>query len=380
MMAWRAAAAVAALACAAAGPALADTAPLFVFHAPPEAIAQAQAARAALEASAARRGSVLVDLSEPAEPAARAPAHLRRAIEAYHDLRHADALAEASAGLDEAAATGALGLSPTELSDLLLYRALALTEQGDAARAWDDFVRAAALDPARKLDPVRFAPRAVEAFARASGAVAEAPTASLTVALAPDCAVWLDGRAAQPGARLTTTRGEHYLRARCPGHAPHGERLLIAGPEHRVEPALRPRRPPTARRVREVARARGFSAALWAEAVPEAGGRALLVLRLVDDTRAAGASSARRSPRRIALRIGAGAAGAVEAAVARLLEPVVEVTGPVAVRPAPRARWYRQPWFWGLVGAAAASAVLVPLAIDSDPPSGFDLRPGGDLP
>ena len=132
--------------------------PLVVFYAPADLgpAARGRARHADRRGPAARLGAGRSLAARP--PTASAPLQLRRAVEAYQDFRYAEALASADAGLAEATATGALGLSGSDLSDLLLYRALAVGERGDAARAWDDFVRAAALDPSRRLDPVRFPP------------------------------------------------------------------------------------------------------------------------------------------------------------------------------------------------------------------------------
>src|SRR5688500_10024013 len=149
-MPWRAAGLAAIAALVAAPRAAAEPpppTPLVVFYAAPELGPARIAVRGALGGAAQRRGTAMADLSPPDEPSASAALQLRRAIEAYQDFRYAEALASADSGLTEAAATGGLGLSSADLSDLLLYRALALGERGDATRAWDDFIRAATLDP-----------------------------------------------------------------------------------------------------------------------------------------------------------------------------------------------------------------------------------------
>ena len=145
--------------------------PIIVFVGPSDGPPEVAEARQALDGLARRRGTVLIDLTPkpPAKPRARS--HLRRGVDAYLAFKYDDALRAFDLGLAEAAATGADGLDPSQLSDLLLYRALTEAQRGDSTKAWDDFVRSAAVDPTRRLDPVRFPPRASETFTRAVGAV-----------------------------------------------------------------------------------------------------------------------------------------------------------------------------------------------------------------
>ncbi|HEU5055881.1 MAG TPA: hypothetical protein VFU21_05130 [Kofleriaceae bacterium] len=339
--------------------------PLIVFHADP-VDAVAERTRAALAQAAERLGAALIDLSPVPEPAPSAPLLLRRAIEAYHDFRYADALASADAAVAEAARTGADGLSATDLSDLLIYRALAYTEQGDAARAWDDFVRAAALDPSRKLDPVRFSPRVVETFGRAAKSVLAATPATLAIAAPDSCQVKVDGRDTSGQRAITVMRGEHYLRVVCPRHERHGAVVLVAGERHQVAPALRPRQPATSAKARALARERGIRRAVWATV-----GRGLLTLELH-----AGTAARPRATTAVGVT-GERAASAVAAALERLIAPP---PAPVVVRTVAPTPWYRKPWLWGVAGAVVASAILIPFVIDSGSPGGFDVRPTGAMP
>lgn len=344
-----------------------DGPPLIVFHADPvDAIAERT--RAALVQAAERLGAPMVDLSPVPEPAASAPLLLRRAIEAYHDFRYPDALSSADAGVAEAARTGADGLSATDLSDLLIYRALAQTEQGDAARAWDDFVRAAALDPSRKLDPVRFSPRVVETFGRAAKSVLAAAPATLAITAAEACEVRVDGRDTSGQRAITVMRGEHYLRVACPGHERYGAVVLVAAERHEVTPALRARQAATAAKARTLARERGIRRVVWATV---GGGRPLLSLQLY-------AGTAARPRASTAVGVGGDrAAVAVAAALGRLIAPPA---APVVVETIAPVPWYQKPWLWGVAGAVVASAILIPFVIDSGSPGGFDVRPGGAVP
>ena len=347
--------------------AAADGPPLVVFHADP-VDAVAERARAALAQAAERLGAPMVDLSPVPEPAPSAPLLLRRAIEAYHDFRYPDALSSAEAGVAEATRTGADGLSATDLSDLLIYRALVYTEQGDAGRAWDDFVRAAALDPSRKLDPVRFSPRVVESFGRAVKSVLATAPATLVVTAPDGCTVTVDGRDTSGQRALTVMRGEHYLRVVCPRHERYGAVILVAAERHEVAPALRARKSATAQVARGLAHERGIRRVVWASV-----GGGLFTLQLY-----AGSGARPRAQTAVGLGAGERAPAAIAGALERLVAPpAVPVVVKTTVEPTP---WYRRPWLWGAAGAVIASAILIPFVIDSEAPGGFDVRPAGAVP
>ncbi|HTM23467.1 MAG TPA: hypothetical protein VL172_23250, partial [Kofleriaceae bacterium] len=159
----------------------AEPAPILYAWAAADAPPVALEARAAVDEMARRRGTALIDRSPPAPASPDAPGLLRGAIEDYQAFRYEQALDKLERALDEAARTGAAGLTPTELSDLLIYRALVQEQRGDKTRAWDDFVRAAVIDPTRRLDPVRFSPRTVESFTRATDKVAAEAPVDLTL-------------------------------------------------------------------------------------------------------------------------------------------------------------------------------------------------------
>ena len=368
--AWLAAAISWSSAAARAAPPERDGPPLVVFHADP-VDAVAERARAALAQAAERLGAPMVDLSPVPEPAPSAPLLLRRAIEAYHDFRYPDALSSADAAVSEATRTGADGLSATDLSDLLIYRALAYTEQGDAGRAWDDFVRAAALDPSRKLDPVRFSPRVVETFARAAKSVLATAPATLAIDAPASCQVRVDGRDTSGQRAVTVMRGEHYLRVVCPGHERHGAVILVSAERHQVAPALRPRRAATAQAARALARDRGIRRVVW---VQVGGAGPLLTLQLY-------AGTAARPRAQVAVGLGTTSGARAPAAIAAALDRLVAPPpAPVVVERVVATPWYQKPWLWGVAGAVVASAILIPFVIDSEASGGFDVRPDGALP
>ena len=373
----------------AAAPAMAqEPAPLIVAVTPSEAAGQATPTRAALERVARDRATAFIDLTPAAAQSPQAREHLRRGIEDYQAFKFPTALQHLEAGLAEAIQTGALGLSPSELSDLLIYRALVLTELGDASRAWDDFVRAVVLDPSRHLDAARFPPRATEPFSRAVEQVTTGPTAALTLAvpttvpnagpspaganpLQPrSCRILLDGRLAVSGQPQTVPWGEHYVHIECPDRQPHGAVVLIKEPERRIEPTLQPRSRPAVGDALAVARRQGASALIWAELTLPDGVTPTLALQLLD-------VASGKARRRASLRAGPGSENDIVAAVTRLLAADTLVTAPVQRGPQP---WYRKPWFWGVVGASVATAVLLPFAIGGGESGNFDIRLRGDLP
>lgn len=338
--------------------------PLIGFHAPRGAPPAAAVAKGALARAAEQRGTAFVDLSPAAPPPAEAPRDLARAIEAYHQVAYDDALARADDGLTEAATSGARGLTPAQLGELYLYRALAASELGDSARAWDDFLRAATVDPTRTLDPARFAPRVVESYQRAVAAVAAQPRLTALVEAPAACRRWLDGREATE-AELGAVRGEHIVRVECPGHAPWGASIALATDRQVIRPALVAEEPPGPAALGASAAARGLDGAVLAR-VTTVEGRAVLVLeRVARDGRVA---------RRVSATLGRDAGPAARGALDRLLE----VGGPVVAttRPAER-RWYEHPLVWGAVGVAVASAILVPIALSGgDGATGFDVEIG----
>jgi tetratricopeptide (TPR) repeat protein len=352
--------------------------PLVIFFAPAPAAAEAAAARGALARLARAEATALVDLSPALPPAPTAPARLRRAIEAYEAFRYDEALGDLDQAIAEAASTGAAGLEPSGLSDLLLYRALCHVQRGDATRAWDDFVRAATADPARLLDPLRFPPRAVEAFQRAVLAVRAAPTGRLVLDAARTCSAWIDGRAVpatnEPSSPLP--HGEHYLRLECPGLAPYSARFSLATEELALKPDLRPPAQPSERDVIALGRTRGASAVLLAVLSPSAGAPATLRLSLLDV-----ASGSLRGQSFVALAAGGTGDADTTAAAKRLLD---RLTSAATAHPPPpmtsRSPWYRSPWLWGAIGVSLTAAVLLPLTVDVARPAGFDLRPDGPAP
>lgn len=339
---------------------------LVVFHGPAAPSAPAGAARATVEARARDAGLAWLDVSPAAPPPSEAPVKLRAGIDAYDELRWEDARAALTAAADEVWRTGGEGLSTSELSDVFLYRGLAETQLGNAAHAWDDLVRASTLVPTRTLDPMRFAPRTVEAFDRARAAVAALPRARLTVAADAACAVAIDGGAAM---QAEVAHGEHAVRVECPGRAAWGARVAVAGDQTVTPPDAPAPAPPDDEALGAEARARG-AAALLVVTVTDAAPDPTIVLRVVD--------ARGRASRRASIQLGgdldeAAAASALDAALDRLLAPAPTA---VIVRPA-EAPWWKSRWVWLAAGAVVTAAITVPLLAGDDGGDGgtFTLRP-----
>jgi len=339
------------------------------------------AARAALlpavERAARAAGAVSADLS-PAAPAAPAVAdQVTRAIAAYDGMRFTDAVFE----LDKAAATagehGGRGLAREGLVDLYLYRALARTETGNTAGAWEDFVRAATLDPTRILDPARYRPSAVKSFTLAVVEVKKRPAVALTISAPAGSKIHIDGRASA-GDRVSENLlpGEHYVWVERPEAAPFARVVtLAAATELKVpdEAAAPPNDAELARRA-----ARLGSGPLLVVALRRDGGIGLVELRSV---------GLHGSTLRGVLRLGPSpeaSARDLEKAVARALRGIrgdlARAAGPVKTTSSPPERWYKNRWLWLAAGVVVTAAALSPFVFDSpssESPTDAALDPSG---
>jgi len=339
--------------------AAADPAPLLLYY----SSATADDSRAAVEGVARRNGTAFLDLSPVDPPPPKAGQYLNRAIDAYHDLKYDTALAQIDLALAEVDGSGGAGLTTSELSDLFLYRALVVTEQGDSPRAWDDLVRAAALDPTRKLDPVRFSPRSAEAFQRAVDAVNKAERAVLSVEAPAGCKVFVDGRALDP-AQAQVPIGEHFVRVTCEGSVPYGARVVVSEPQQTVVPVLAPPKTVDINDAAKLVERRGGTAFIVALVDRSPGADGTLAIRLYDVATVSAKGS-----------VIVGLDGDISAAVQRLIDQVVRPT--VIIREVPqKIPWYKKPWVWGVAGAAVTGAILLPFVLESNPATDFgvDLR------
>jgi tetratricopeptide (TPR) repeat protein len=276
-------------------------------------------------------------------------------IAAYEALRFEESIAALSAAeplLERVAASDA---DAHQISDLFLIRGLSYLQLGNKDRAWDDFVQAATVAPARVLDPTRFSPRAIEQFQRAKTAVARLEKARIEVRTDARCEAKIDGSLDLAAA---VPRGVHWVHVTCPAAAPLSRRVLIADEQVTVELQPLPVAPPSDMDVVIAARTLNARAVL----LVVVSGDAVVMRRLGMD----GRELARRA-------VSATAAEEVRTAAVDLLAGTV---GPRVAQP-----WYRSRWVWMAAGAVIASAALAPFVFDggSDTPE-VVLRPGGDLP
>ena len=330
----------------------------------------------AVERAARRAGAVSADLSPAAAPVPPVADQVARAITAYDAMRFADAAFELDAAAVTAAEQGGRGLGRDQLVDLFLYRALARTEAGNTAGAWDDFVRAATLDPTRLLDPARFRPSAVKSFTLAVEEVKKRAAVALTVAAPAGSKVVIDGRpSGRDRVSETLLPGEHYVWVERPAAAPFARVVTLAAPSELAVPEDAAQPPSDAELARRAARL--GSGQILVVALRRDGGVALVEMRSV---------GRRGATLRGVVRLGASAeAGArdVERQMARALRAMhAELTrGTVGSKLAPPpARWYQNRWLWLGIGVVATAAALTPFVFDSDggeSPTDAALDPSG---
>ncbi|HUQ04804.1 MAG TPA: hypothetical protein VM261_20020 [Kofleriaceae bacterium] len=326
--------------------AAAPAADAILYWAPPDAPA---VLRTRTRTAAEAKGAAFVDRSPPAPQPADAT-RIAAAITAYDELRFDEALAlldQAAAELDR---TGAAGLDVARLAELFLYRGLARIQLGDQARAWDDLLIAARIDPSRVLDPARFPPRAIEQLTRARAEVSAAPRGVLRVDAPEGCVISIDGAITGDG-RAELPHGAHWIDATCREHQPWGRRVVLDRTAVEVVVAATPITPPTED-----------------EALIQA--RALGAATVVEVTILAGAARVRHRSadgRERARALVTADGDVIAATVERMLTPAVVVHEP----------WYRKRWVWAAGGALAAAAVLVPVALRDTGPGDRVIRPTG---
>jgi hypothetical protein len=316
-----------ALVVAAAGVAAADESPRLVHpiyaHLPETPEENAGKRVFAAAALRYRLGPVeVVDVPAPAAP--RAPEMARAGVVNAQKIAFGEALRDLDAAASEAAATGGAGFSTDELSDLYLFRAMATARADwkataaapptdERTRAYGDYLRAAALTPARKLNPREIPPQVIADFARAVEEVRQRPRGTLTVRGPADAQVALDGGAPLPVKGGVSFRdlvyGEHLVRVEEAGHAPWGAAVSFAQTTVDIDIPARAALGLDDATAATHARRMGAQFALVAE--PKGGPHAGMALRLVDLS---------GKERDAALVLGGAESGLLDAAVMRLDE------------------------------------------------------------
>jgi hypothetical protein len=208
------------------------------------------ALRRAFTAAAARYKLHPVEVVDvPAPTAPRAPDLLKTGILNTTKIAFGEALRDLDAAAGEVASTGGAGLSTDELSDLYLHRAIATARAdwnataaappSDArTRAYADYLRAAALTPARTLNEREIPPQAVADFGRAVAEIRQRPRGTLTVSGSADAQVALDGGPLMPVAGGIVFRdvvhGDHLIRVEELGHVGWGAAVALNQPSQEV--------------------------------------------------------------------------------------------------------------------------------------------------
>lgn len=307
--------------------------------------------------AAGRAGASYVDAS-PAATALPDPRPLiRRGIAAYAQLELEQAATALDAAVEIVDQTGAHLLDAPALGELFLYRGLTHQQRRDDARAWDDLVVAATVDPARVLDPASFAPSAIERFVQAQALVAAQPKSQVTLAGAAGCRVRIDG-VATTSTVIELVFGRHWLDAECDGRAPVRRRVHVDRPASALAIAGAPLSPPDDSALLIQARA----ASARAIVIVTVQGHLAVARRMgVDGKHQDRASVATGDPR------------AVARVVSRLL---------VAPAPPPATSWYRSRWVWAAAGVVIASAILIPIAATrgDGAPADVVVAPAGERP
>jgi hypothetical protein len=303
-------------------------------------------------AAARDAGAAVMDVSPDSSPILADVVALRGGRAAYDGLRFEDALTSLRAAADSVDATGGAGFDRGDLSDLFLYRGLSAVQVGDPEHAWDDFVRAATVDVTRVLDPARFPPRAIEQWERAQRHVASLAPVAVRLRSVPGCAVWFDARATAEF-ELMVVPGRHWVVASCPGRRPLQRSFDVASS---LEFDIAGTPFPTLSDEQALVSARA------------AGARAVLLLTVASEfavVRRIGIDGREQQRRAVRLDHPEAARGLTDAVI-RLLR-----------REAKPTRWYHSRWAWASAGFVIASAVLLPLALQSDGTPDVVVRPTG---
>lgn len=338
------------LSCFGAATAAGSPATVAMYWQPPGA-SPGDAARAAFAHSMEQRGARLV--SPPAvSTGAQAPspaARLEAAIAEYRAFHYAAALDALGALAQSTEAAGGGDLDARQLASLHLHRGLARLELAQTEAAWDDFVRAAQLDPGHVLDPAQYPPRVVATWRRAAADLAELPRAQLEVAVPEGAVVRVDGRIA--AGSITVTLGAHLVHVDADGFEPWGGLYTATAAREKLVPPLRPRQPPDGDHLAAAARAAGARRIVLGTVMRDVTGWRFVARRLDPE---GGASAAEEAP-----LDDSSAERVVQRVLARLLDGPTASPG-VDRRPA-TSRW----WIWTVAAAAltTAMAVAIPIGI-----------------
>jgi hypothetical protein len=300
-------------------------------------------------------GLALIDRSPGPEtpPEATGPL-IQRGIDAYNNVQFEAAWQALERARDVVERTGALGLQPSQLSDLFLYRSLVLTERKDP-NAFDEMVTSVVVDPTRILDGGRFPPRVIDEHTRARTG-AQSHKGSLRIDVPAGCTTWLDGRAFDPAQALLA--GAHFASVRCDGRIAWAQRITVpeSGTMKLENLALQRLTPPSDADILIQARSTGVRGVIVAELHDRIG-----TARLI------GIDGRERERRTVT--------------ISGDLTPLAEAVRVLArERDVPKQPWYESKWTWAAGAAVIAAAIAIPitaaLAADNSPGSASIKGPG----
>jgi hypothetical protein len=279
-------------------------------------------------------GAAVIDRT-PAPPptAALASTFLTTGIRAYDALAFDAAFEALEQARDVCDRTGAAGLSPGQLADLFIYRALVRVQRSDVT-AWDELVTSAVVDPTRVLDKARFPPKVVEDVARAQTEVLARPRGTLAIAVPAGCTATVDGRAVDPSVKQIV--GPHWVHVQCVDRAPWGSQVLVTEANTQIAPQLAPLEHPSDTEMLVQARTAGARGLIVAEVRGQIGTARLL-----------GLDGRERGRRTVTIH-----------GDLRPLADAIRQLGQPTSTPQP---WYRSKWAWAAGAALLAAAVVVPI-------------------
>jgi hypothetical protein len=265
----------------------------------------------------------VVDIDAP--PAPKTTAELKAGAQLVTKLSFTEAQKQLDLAASDAANSGGAGLSPSEMADIYLYRAMAIAradwkpersvDAATRARAFEDYVRAATITPDRTLNPRELPPQVLEDWEAAVAETRRRAKGTLVVRGAPKAEISVDGRpptvTTPDGAVFSgLVYGDHLVQVVEPGHAPWGSPALVNLPSADLIVPDRPALTFDDTVAAAHARRMGAKFALLAE-LKLGDGEPQLEMRLIDIT------GIRHDAGRVPLT---GEAGAVDATIMRLDE------------------------------------------------------------
>ena len=195
-----------------------------------------------------------IDIAAPPAPAAGAVQAITLAKDKVRKLAFDEAVRPLTAVANTVVATGGAGLATDVLSDLYLFSGMTIAradwkpersvDQATQARAYDDYVRAVILTPARALNPRETPPQVMDDWARALAEVRGRARGLLTVRGPADATVAFDGDGPTPVGGGATYKdvayGEHLIHVEQVGYAPWGTTVLLDRPSQELVIPVRP--------------------------------------------------------------------------------------------------------------------------------------------